>query len=113
MSKARNPALTVSATTAAGVSEFRFVGFDGELTGLNGLARGVAITPAAAGEDYALDALGETVVEAGAAFAAGALLSSDANARAVSGGTKPAARALEAATAAGQRVRCLLLPNNT
>lgn len=109
----RNPALTATATTANGVEPRRFVGFDGEQTGANGLARGVSVAKAEAGADFALDVLGETVVEAGGAFSAGDLLHSDANAQAVTGGTKAVARALEDATAVGQQVRIFLLPNNT
>lgn len=110
----RNEAKSVTSTATAAIPVARCVSFTGGLAGANGLVRGVSVTPAAkAGDDHTIDILGETVVEAGGTFSAAALLSSNASSQAVSGGTKPFARALEDATAAGQRVRVFLLPNNT
>lgn len=112
--KARNPVLTTTLTAAsAAVFGQRFVGFDGAPAGLNGLAKGVALHDANVGEDYPCDVLGETVVEAGGPVSALDLLSADADSRAVAGGTKPCARALESATASGELIRILLLPNNS
>jgi hypothetical protein len=98
--------LVVGAVTA-----YHFVGTDLALAGAGDNTFGVA---AYDGTDEAttVDTLGVVPVEAGAAVAAGALLQSDASGRAI---TKDAgatvARAIDAATAAGDLIRCVLIPN--
>lgn len=111
---ARNPALTLSLTSTAVVREARFVSKQGAETVANALVHGVSVTDATEiGDDFSADVLGVSIVTAGGAVAADALVSSDAEGRAVSGGTKPAARALTAAAAAGEKIQVLLIPNNT
>jgi hypothetical protein len=109
----RRSILAVTVTATAAISAGLFVTFSGGIAGLNGLAYGVSVTPSdASGDDIAVDVLGETEVVCGGAVSAEDLLSSDANGKAVTGGTKPLARALEDGVT-GQTIRALLLPNNT
>jgi hypothetical protein len=109
----RNAAKTITLTAASAIAAGLFVTFGGAVAGLNGLVRGVSVTPAdAAGDDISVDTLGDTEVICGGTVAALDLLSSNAAGKAVAGGTKPAARALEAGVA-GQKIRAVLLPNNT
>lgn len=74
---------------------------------------GVATTAAADGAALAVEVLGTTIVEAGAAVAAGATLKADANGRAITWVTSGAkvAVALQAAGAAGEFIEVLLIPN--
>lgn len=74
---------------------------------------GVARTEAADGALVTVDVLGTTVVEAGAAFAAGATLKPDADGKGITWVTSGAkvAVALAAAAAAGDLVEVLLIPN--
>ena len=74
---------------------------------------GVARMSAAAADKLTVDALGTAVVEAGAAVAKGASLKSNSQGQAItwaSAGAKVAI-ALEAASAAGQLIEVLLIPN--
>jgi len=68
---------------------------------------------AAAGERIAVDVIGTVTVESGAAVTAGATLKSDASGRAITWATSGAkvGIALEAATASGQMIEVLLIPN--
>jgi len=62
--------------------------------------------------DTTVDTLGVVSVEAGAAVAAGAEISSDASGRAITKVVGPVvARSLDAATLAGELIRCVLIPN--
>jgi len=65
------------------------------------------------GDKIPVDVLGTATIESGAAFSAGATLKSDSSGRAITWVTSGAkvALALEAATAAGQFVEVLLIPN--
>lgn len=80
--------------------------------GLN--AQGVAQMAAAIGEKFTTTVMGTEVVETGAAIAAGALIECDATGRAI---TKAAGVTLarlapgESASAAGQFVEVILIPN--
>lgn len=104
-------ALTVVATTA--ITADRFVTPAGAQAGADANTLGVARSAAASGERVPVDVIGTAVVESGAAVAAGATLKSDASGRAItwaSSGAKVAV-ALEAASAAGQFIEVLLIPN--
>lgn len=107
------PVLTLTVVATGAVPAHRFVSPQGALPQAGGNTLGVTRAEAtAAGQEVAVDVLGTTVVEAGAAIAAGALLETDSQGRAVprtSG--QPVARALQAATGAGRRIEVLLLPN--
>jgi hypothetical protein len=105
-------ALTVTAVGA--ITAARFVGTDGDQAAAAANAFGVAETDAAAGDALAVTSLGTAIVETGAAIAAGALVEADASGRAV---TRSAGAILgrlapdESASAAGQFVEVILIPN--
>lgn len=105
-------ALPVLATAA--ITANRFITPAGALTGAAGNAQGISQTDAAIGAKVTTTVLGTEIVETGAAIAAGALIESDATGRAV---TKAAGVTLarlapgEVATAAGQFVEVILIPN--
>lgn len=100
-------------------SRYRFVVISADYTispaGAGAKAHGVNLdTAPVAGWGTAVASGGSGVsvkIEAGAAFAAGALLAPDASARAVTaaGGAAYSARAIQAATAAGDLVECELV----
>jgi hypothetical protein len=103
-------ALTVVATGV--ITKHRFVTVAGAQAGAGANALGVSQEAAGVGDALALDVLGTTVVEAGAAVAKGAALQSDANGRAVTKDAGAAtARALEAAAAEGDLIEAVLIPN--
>lgn len=103
-------ALAVMATAA--VAAQRFVTPTGAQAGAGANTLGVSRTAAAIGERFTADVIGTTVVQSGAAFAAGATLQSDANGKAITwaSGARVAV-ALEAATAADQFIEVLLIQN--
>lgn len=137
MSASNIPILTLSAQAAGAITANRAVGFDRLQATVQGQkVQGVARSAAALNEYVPVDVLGTTVIEAGAAFAAGAALIVDAQGRAIAstgalavaagavavtstaangailqGGDPPEyvfADALDAATAAGELVEVLL-----
>lgn len=112
MGKQSISVLTLTATASGAVGADRFVTPAGAQAGAGVNTLGVSRTNAASGEKMPVDVMGTTILEAGAAVAAGAAIESDASGRAITrtaGVT--AARALEAATAAGQFIEVLLIPN--
>ncbi len=104
--------LTLSVVAAAALVQHRAVTAAGALPAAGGRCLGVTDYPAAIGERVSVGALGTVIAEAGAAFAIDAALELDAAGRFI---TRTAgvtvARALGAATAVGQRVEVLLIPN--
>lgn len=106
--------VTLSVVAAGAIATARFVTPVGAQAGADANTLGVSrFAASAAGERVAVDALGTAVVEAGAAVSAGATIKSDASGRAITWATSGAkvALALEAATAAGQMIEVLLVPN--
>jgi len=105
-------ALSVIATGV--INKCRFVTAAVAQAGAAANTLGVARTDAAIGDVMTVDVLGTAVVEAGAAVAAGALVETDAQGRAI---TKAAGIAVgrvlpgQVAGAAGDFVEILLLPN--
>ena len=95
------------------VAANRFVTPLGAQAGADANTYGVARSAGAAGERVTINILGTSTVEAGAAVAANATLKSDASGRAIPWATSGAkiALALEAASAAGQMIEVLLIPN--
>lgn len=90
----------------------RFITHAGAQTGAAARALGVARYAGVSGDMILSDVLGTAVVEAGAAIAAGAQVESDSSGRAVTksaGATLGAA--LQAASAAGDLIEVLLIPN--
>jgi hypothetical protein len=107
------PLLTLALTLSATVSANRFVTPAGAHAGAGANTLGVARSGGVSTEKVPADILGTAVVEAGAAVAVNDTLSSDSTGRAVTWATSGAkvALALEAATAAGQFIEVLLIPN--
>lgn len=104
--------LTLTATASGSVAEARFVTFAGAQAGADTNTLGVNRYAATNGQLIAVDTLGTTVVEAGAAITAGAALETDADGRAIPQSNGPTvARALQTASGAGDRIEILLLPN--
>lgn len=113
----KNPILTLTSVAAAAVLAHRFVDFDGTQTDVAGdKPMGVSVTDADSGEAFAVDVLGTTKVEAGAAIPLGAKgltpVKADADGRAVpqAGAGTIAGYALQAAGAAGNVIEILLTP---
>lgn len=95
------------------VNPNRFVTAAGAQAGADANTFGVCRAGGVSGERQTCDVLGTAMVEAGAAVSAGATVKSDASGRAITWATSGAkvGLALEAATAAGQIIEVLLIPN--
>ncbi len=113
MSKQNIPILTLTHRLTGTVAQYRFVTPAGAQAGADANTLGVARVAGVSGEDIPVDTLGTAIVEAGAAIAAGATLKSDASGRGITWVTAGAkvAIALQAATAAGEFIEVLLIPN--
>jgi len=113
MSAQAIPVLTLTAALTGTVAANRFVTPAGAQAGADAYTLGVCRTAGVSGDKAPVDVLGTAVVEAGAAISAGASLKSDSSGRAItwaSSGAKVGI-ALQAATAAGQFIEVLLIPN--
>ncbi len=91
---------------------YRFIGVDNAIAGAG--ANAIGVTPYAAedGVDNTIEVLGLISVETGAAVTEGALIESDATGRAIDRTAGAfVARALDGPAAAGEFVRCILIPN--
>ena len=104
-------ALTVALTGTVAAS--RFVTPAGAQAGADANTLGVARTAGVSGDKVTADVMGTAVVEAGAAVSAGATVKSDASGRAITWVTSGAkvGIALQAASAAGDLIEVLLIPN--
>ncbi len=113
MSHQSFPLLTLPLLLTAAVGAERFVTATGTLTGAAAGAIGVTRSSGVAGERVSTDVLGTAVVAAGAAIAVGDTLKSDAAGRAIprAGAGTALAVALQAATAADERIEVLLIPS--
>lgn len=113
MSQQFTSLLTLTLALTGTVAANRFVTPAGAQAGADANTLGVARTAGVSGEKTPVDVIGTAVVEAGAAIAAGATLKTDASGRAIAWVTAGAkvGIALQAATAAGQFIEVLLLPN--
>lgn len=106
------PVLVRSFQASVALTRNRFITATGAVPAAGGNAIGIAATNAAIGEMVAVTMLGPEGVEAGGAIAVGAAIESDAQGRAVARTTGVAiARALTAASAAGQLIEVALIPN--
>lgn len=104
--------LTLSVVATAALTQHRAVNALGAVPAAGGRSAGFADVSGAIGERVPYGALGTTIAEAGAAFAADVALEVDAAGRVVTKGSGVAvARALEAASGAGVKVEVLLIPN--
>lgn len=105
--------LTLTVGLTAEVAACRFVTPLGAQAGAGANTLGVARTQGVIGDPVPVDVLGTTIVEAGAAFTAGSTLKADADGKAIAWAVSGArvAVALQSATAPGERVEVLLIPN--
>lgn len=108
------PVLTLTVAALGAATAHRFVGFDGaQLTTAGAEAFGVSCFDAADGDDLALDVMGTTVVETNGAIAVGDDVVSDDDGTAIVnpgvGGEVVAAKALDAASGAGEFIEVLLV----
>ena len=105
--------MTMARTLSGVVAACRFVTPAGALAGADANTLGVARSAGIANDKIPVDVLGTAVVESGGAVAAGDTVKSDATGRAITWAVSGAkvALALEAATAAGQFIEVLLIPN--
>lgn len=112
MSKQSIPILSLPKRATAALTAERFVSPTGGLPTAGGNTLGVTRSNAAIGELTTVDILGTAVVVASAAIAEGAAIETLADGRAVTRTTGvTVARALQAATAAGQSFEVLLVAN--
>ena len=108
------PIMTLTAVLAGTVAASRFVNTSLTLAGAGVNTYGVARTAGVSGDAVPVDMLGTAIVETGAAIAAGAAIESDASGRAITKSTGVTAARLapgESASAAGQFVEVILIPN--
>mgnify|MGYP000891970686 FL=1 len=113
MSAQATSILSVAIAAAGTIAAARFVTPAGAQAGAAANTLGVGRFAAVATDKLTVDVLGTAVVEAGAAVAAGATVKSDASGRAITWVTSGAkvGLALDAASAAGQMIEVLLVPN--
>ena len=113
MARQSIPILTLSHRLTGTVAANRFVTAAGAQAGADANTLGVSRVAGVSGELAPVDVLGTTVVEAGAAVAAGATIKSTAAGKAITWATSGAkvALALEAAGADGDLIEVLLIPN--
>lgn len=113
MAKQANPVLSLPVLATGAIVANRFVTAAGAQAGADANTLGVARSAAASGERFTADVLGTATVEAGAAISANATVKVDSSGRAITWATSGAkvGLALEAATASGQLIEVLLIPN--
>lgn len=113
MSQQSTAVLTLTVALTGTVAAFRMVTPAGAQAGADANTIGAARTAGVSGDKIPVDAIGTSIVEAGAAVALGAQLKSDASGRAITWATSGAVigRALQAAGAAGEFIEVLLIPN--
>lgn len=104
--------LTRTVTATGVIAAARFATVAGLQAGAGANTLGVTRTAAAIGNKIPVDVLGTAIVEAGAAVAVGDTIAADASGRAIKWTTgAKIALALSAATAAGDMIEVLLIPN--
>lgn len=105
--------LTLPLVLSGTVTANRFVTAAGAQAGTDANTYGVARSSGVSADRIAVDVLGTAVVESGAAVAVGATLKVDSSGRGITWVTSGAkvGLALEAASAAGQMIEVLLIPN--
>jgi hypothetical protein len=113
MSQQNIALLTLTVALTGTVSANRFVTAAGAQAGADANTLGVTRSAGVSGDKVPVDVIGTAVVEAGAAIAANATIETDSSGRAVTWATSgpKVALALEAASAAGQMIEVLLIPN--
>lgn len=112
MSAQKIALLTLTASATAAITQNRFVGFDGAPAAAAGNAMGAAVNDAVIGDDFGVDVIGTTVIEAGGAIAEGAQIEVGADAKGVTlDAGVTVARALQEAAADGDLIEVLLIVN--
>lgn len=107
------PLLTKTFTASGTIAQARFVTPAVAQAGAGVNTLGVASVAAVSGDKLPVVVLGTAVVEAGAAVSIGATIKTDANGKAITWATSGAkvALALSAASADGDSIEVLLIPN--
>lgn len=107
------PVLSLTRVAAGTIAANRFVTPANAQAGAGENTLGVCLQDAVAADKITVNALGTAIVESGAAVTANATLKSDASGRAIDWVTSGAkvAIALESASAAGQFIEVMLIPN--
>lgn len=105
--------LTLTVALAGTVSANRFVTPGGTLAGADVNTLGASRVAGVSGDKIPVDVLGTAIVESGAAVTVNGTVKSDSTGRAINWVTSGAkiGIALEAASAAGQMIEVLLIPN--
>lgn len=104
--------LVLSVVATAALTQFRGVTIAGAVPAANATALGIAQQGGAIGDSVPVVTLGTAIAEAGAAIAVGAQLGYDASGRVVTWASGSViGRALTAASAAGDQIEALLIPN--
>lgn len=113
MSKQAFSVLPLTIVASATLVADRFITAAGAVPAADANVLGVVRQAAVSGDKVTVDVLGTAIVEAGAAVAVGATLKTDASGRAITWVTAGAkvGLALQAASAAGQFIEVLLIPN--
>jgi len=113
MSRQSQPLLPLSVTAAGAIAANRFVTPALAQAGAAANTLGVSQYAAdAAGDVIPVTALGTEVVETGGIIAAGGLIETDADGKAVAKAAGPGvARAMEASGGAGEFIEVVLIPN--
>lgn len=113
MSRQAISLLTLTVALTGTVAAHRFITAAGAQATADANTLGVARSEGVSGEKIPVDVIGTAVVEAGAAIALGATLETDSTGRGVTWATSggKVGIALQAASAAGEFIEVLLLPN--
>lgn len=113
MPASSTPVLTLTVTLSGTVAAKRFVTAAGAQAGADANTLGVARVAGVSGDEIAVDVLGTTIVEAGAAISAGATIKTNAAGKAVTWATSgpKVAIALQASGGNGDLIEVLLTPN--
>ncbi|MFZ2452590.1 MAG: capsid cement protein [Methylovulum miyakonense] len=109
-----NPIMTLTVILAGVAAACRFISTARVQAGAGVNTYGVTRTAGVSGDAVPVDMLGTAVVETGAAIAAGALVETDASGRAITksaGATVARLAPGESASAAGQFIEVILIPN--
>lgn len=111
MPASKIPLLTLSIAATALLGEHLAIGHDGALAGAGLAMYGLSDTDADIGDQVAIDVLGTSIATAGAAIAEGVALEVDPNGKLITRvGGIVVARSLQLATADGDKLEVLLLP---
>lgn len=110
-SQSKRPILTLTLIALAVVEAHRAIASDGDYAAAGEHMIGVSDVNSFVDDELAVDVLGTSICEAGAAIAADALIQVGANGKFITKAAgKAVGRALSAATADGSKFEALLLP---